>query len=143
MNFEISTDKESPENKKITEMLDSYNLSFAGPYHDTPLNIFVKDDTGKLLGGLLGITYWGWLYVDTLIIEESQRGTGLGTKILKAAEEEALRRGCRGVHLDTHDFQSRGFYEKQGYNLNSTIPNLPKGYNKYQMIKELGKDKNF
>lgn len=135
MKFELSG-KDSEDSKAVSKMLDEYNFKFADKYNDTPLNIFVKDDNGKLLGGLLGITYWGWLYVDSLIIDESQRGTGLGSKILKQAEEEAVRRGCRGVHLDTHDFQAREFYESRGYGVSSSMPDLPVGYSKYQLMKE-------
>lgn len=137
MQFELSTEKESTDAKAITRMLDEFNEVHVGPYHDTPLNIFVKDNEGKLMGGLLGVTYWGWLYVDTLIVAEQYRGTGLGTQLLEAAEKEAKRRGCRGVHLDTHDFQASDFYRSHGYRQSSLMPNLPAGNNKYQLIKEL------
>ncbi|RPI94802.1 MAG: GNAT family N-acetyltransferase, partial [Chloroflexi bacterium] len=30
------------------------------------LQIFVRDDEGTVRGGLLGGTYWGWLYISIL-----------------------------------------------------------------------------
>lgn len=137
MKFEMGTEKNCSNCDILSEKLNKFNLGFAGPYNDTALNIFVKDDDGEIIGGLIGITYWGWLYVDTLILDEDQRGSGLGSKILNMAEEEAIRRGCRGVHLDTHDFQAREFYESHGYVVNSTIENLPENHSKYQLIKHL------
>ncbi len=137
MNIELSTDKECTDKEVVSEMLDQYNEKIVGPYHDKPLNLYVKDDSGNVLGGLVGVTYWGWLYVDYLVVDESQRGSGLGSKLLDRAEDEALRRGCEGVHLDSHDFQALDFYTRHGYRVNSTIENLPKGHYKYQLIKEL------
>ena len=40
--------------------------------------------------------------------------------MMKLAEEEAIRRGCVGVWLDTHSFQARPFYEKLGYGIRRT-----------------------
>ncbi len=137
MNFELSIEKDCDVKDFVSKMLDDYNEKIVGPYNDKPLNIFFKDDSGNVLGGLVGITYWGWLYVDYLVVDESQRGSGIGSELLKRAEDEAVRRGCRGVHLDTHDFQAREFYKHQGYRVNSTIENLPEGHRKYQLIKEL------
>ena len=45
---------------------------------------------------------WGYiLYIDDLIALASHHKTGLGSKLLKHLQEEARRRGCDAVHLDT------------------------------------------
>ncbi len=137
MKIEIGTEKGCESCKELDKKLSEYNHSFAGPYNETALNLFIRDDEGELLGGLIGITYWGWLYVDTLIIDETLRGSGLGSKLLEQAETEAEKRGCRGVHLDTHDFQALEFYKSHGYRVNSEIKNLPENHSKYQLIKDL------
>jgi len=62
---------------------------------------------------------------------------GLGSKLLKAAEAEAKGRGCGFAHLDTMSFQAKGFYEKNGYSVKYEIKDIPKGFSKYLMIKEL------
>jgi ribosomal protein S18 acetylase RimI-like enzyme len=135
MKFELHSDENAFEAKEILKKLNDFNFKNAGSYNNQTLNVFLKDDTGKLLGGLTGRTYWQWLYIDILIVDDSLRGSGIGSKILKMSEEEAVNRGCRGVHLETHDFQAREFYEKHGYKVVGTIKDLPVGHSKFQMIK--------
>jgi N-acetylglutamate synthase-like GNAT family acetyltransferase len=47
--------------------------------------------------------------------EPPLRGVGIGTSLLRHAEQEATRRGCREIWLDTYAFQARSFYEKCGF----------------------------
>lgn len=135
-NFLINDDENSKDITFIQNELDKYNNQFAEPYSHRKLNVIIKDND-EIIGGLLGGTYWGWLYVDRFWINEKYRRSGLGTKILKTAEEEAIQRGCQNVHLDTHDFQAVDFYKKNGYVVVSKLENLPKGFNKYLMRKSL------
>src|SRR5439155_19955262 len=57
----------------------------------------------------------GFLYIDIKFVPEALRGTGIGTSLLRQAEQEAMRRGCREIWLDTHAFQARSLYEKFGF----------------------------
>jgi len=53
------------------------------------------------------------------------RGYGVGTALLRAAEDVAAQRGRTLLVLDTAaDEGAAGFYEKQGYNLAGVIPNF-------------------
>ncbi len=70
---------------------------------------------GVLLGGLVGRTLRGFLYVDNLALSAECQCSGLGSRVLRMAEEEAIRRGCLGAFLNTDVFQAPAFYEKQGY----------------------------
>ncbi|WP_272899885.1 GNAT family N-acetyltransferase [Tolypothrix bouteillei] len=45
---------------------------------------------------------------------ESFRGEGYGDALLATAEQEAVKRGCQYVYLDTFSFQAPEFYRKQG-----------------------------
>ena len=60
---------------------------------------------------------FGHLPVDLLFVPEEQRKSGVGRQLVQSAEEEARRRGCRGVWLDIYSFsfQARGFYKRLGY----------------------------
>lgn len=50
----------------------------------------------------LNTTAWGHvLYVDDLVALTSHHKKGLGTTLLKYIQEEARRKGCDEVHLDT------------------------------------------
>jgi ribosomal protein S18 acetylase RimI-like enzyme len=117
--------------------LNAYNLRFTEDYGMEPLSLTVKDSQGRLVGGLIGLTYWKWFYVDILWVDESVRSCGIGSRLLSRAEEVAVSRGCCHAHLDTHDFQAPGFYEKQGYTVCGEIRDLPPGHCRYVMSKKL------
>ena len=121
----------------ILDALVAYNTQKTGVNDYRPLAIIVKDEQGREAGGLWGWTAFGWLFVELFIIPEGARTRGLGTKILKTAEDEAVSRGCVGVWLDTYEFQARGFYEKQGYTCFGEIENHPPGSSRYFMKKAL------
>ncbi len=45
----------------------------------------------QTLGGLIGDTYYDWLYVSLMFVKDDLRGQGYGEKLLLRAEEEARR----------------------------------------------------
>jgi ribosomal protein S18 acetylase RimI-like enzyme len=102
-----------------------------------PLAFVEYDANGNVIGGILGGTYWGWLYVDILWVHEHHRGKGIGTKLLSEAEAEAIRRGCHHVHLDTMSWQAPDFYKKYGYEVIGVLPDIRSGNQKYLLIKAL------
>jgi GNAT superfamily N-acetyltransferase len=99
----------------------------------------VRDDQGKILGGLLGVTYWGWLTVEIFWLSDNLQRKGYGSRMLLMAEEEALKRGCHHAHLDTMDFQAHGFYEKHGYRVFGVLEDLPAGHQRIFLSKSLVK----
>jgi len=103
-----------------------------------PLAVFLRDGDDQIVGGLHGDTYWGWLYVAAFWIHPDLRLQGYGEKLLRIAEEEAIRRGCHHAHLDTMSFQALPFYEKQGYEVFGQIDDLPVGHTRYFLKKKLG-----
>jgi len=121
----------------VEDGLLAFNLQFVPDPQYKPLNIFLRNSEGRVLGGLIGNTYWGWLYVSIFWLEEALRRGGYGSKMLAMAEQEAIRRGCHHAHLDTLDFQSPAFYEKQGYSLWGTLDDLPSGHKRHFYQKEL------
>jgi GNAT superfamily N-acetyltransferase len=95
----------------LRAQLTAFNRARAADDQFQPLVILVRDAGGQIVGGLVGGTYWGWLYTEILWVEEGLRGKGYGQSLLAAAEAEAVRRGCRYAHLDTMSFQALPFYE--------------------------------
>lgn len=110
--------------------------SAAGPAEFRPIAILLRSEDGaRVEGGLWGRTSWRWMFVELIFVPERWRGGGLGTRLMQAAEQEALRRNCRGIWLDTFSFQARPFYEKLGYSLFGEIADYPPGHNRYFMRK--------
>lgn len=120
----------------IKNNLKRHNEKFTVPDNHKELAVFLKDEAGKIKGGITGGTYWDWLYIDSLWIEESMRLKGYGKKLLEVAEKEAKKRGCNNAHLDTHDFQAVNFYQKNGYEICGQLDDLPVGYNRYLLKKK-------
>jgi GNAT superfamily N-acetyltransferase len=77
-------------------------------------------------------------YVELLFVPESLRRGGLGRRLMRDAEEEAVRRGCRGAWLDTFSFQARGFYERLGYAAFGFIEDYPPGHSRIFLKKTFG-----
>ena len=122
------TDQPDPADTKfIEDGLATYNLQFAPPYGTQRLVVLLRDDNGKLTGGLLGLTWWGWLRIDILWLDEALRGQDWGTRLMEIAENEAIRRGCRHAFLDTMSFQALPFYLKLGYTVFGELDDLPTG----------------
>lgn len=117
--------------------LRDFNLRFAPDNNQQSLEILLRNADGKVLGGLLGGTYWGWLYVAILWVDASVRGQGWGRELLHTAEQEALKRGCHSAHLDTMSFQAQPFYEKEGYQVFGVLNDLPKGHQRIFLFKKL------
>jgi GNAT superfamily N-acetyltransferase len=100
------------------------------------LGIFIKDE-GKVIAGLYGRSYWQWLYVKILWVSEDHQRQGLGRKLMGMAEEEAERRGCIGIHLNTYSFQAVDFYRKLGYTVFGEIQDYPRGETRCYLLKQL------
>ena len=121
----------------IADRIDGYNSSRVGYDDYKALNFFLRDETGAIVGGLLAATLWQWLHVDILWLEETHRNQGIGRKLMQAAEQKAVERGCKFAFLDTWDFQAKEFYLKLGYEIFGELPNFPNEHSRYFMKKNL------
>ncbi len=125
--------------KAVIAGLQAFNAPFAGPYNDhRPLNLVVRRaGEAAVAGGLIGTTGFGWLFTRLLWLPEDLRRTGLGSALLRQAEEVARGRGCVGAWVDTFSFQARPFYERMGYTVFGTLPGQPPGHERYFLMKRL------
>jgi GNAT superfamily N-acetyltransferase len=77
-----------------------------------PHNFFLRARDGEIVGGILGNVWAARLYVDFLWVDRSIRGKGHATRLMTAAEQRAIARGCAHSFLGAFSFQARPFYEK-------------------------------
>ena len=117
--------------------LQEHNAAIVGPDNYAPLAIFARDGSGSIRGGLLGETFWQWLHISTVWIAASDRGQGLGTRLLALAEEEAVKRGCIGAFVDSQSFQAPDFYLNRGYEVWGELRDLPVGHRRIFLQKKL------
>jgi len=97
--------------------------------------LFAPD--GTVAGGLIGETYWNWLYISLLFVKEELRGQGFGDRLLMLAEEEARQRGAKNAYLDTFGFQAPDFYLQRGYRVFGELKDFPPGHQRYYLTKQL------
>jgi len=114
-----------------------YNSAFAENDHKS-LCVFARDEAGTIVGGLTGRTYWQYLDIAFLWVDDKHRREGYATQLLKAAESEASARGCERVFLDTMSFQALGFYQKLGYAEFGRLPGFGGKYDRHYLYKQLG-----
>ena len=116
---------DSQKSQIIGDLIRSYNLSKREVAESEPLNLYVEDDSGELMAGLVGETFGNWLEIEYLFVKEDLRGQGIGLQLLERAESEAKKRNCRFAFVNTYQFQAPAFYQKQGYKEVFTLKDYP------------------
>jgi GNAT superfamily N-acetyltransferase len=119
--------------------LSRFNDAVTGIADRRPLAVLVRTrrpDQG-IIGGLIGRTSLGLLFITEMFLPESLRGGGIGRRIVTTAEDEARRRGCIASVLYTISFQAPGFYQRLGYSEFGRVECLPPGTARIFMRKDL------
>jgi GNAT superfamily N-acetyltransferase len=107
-----------------------------GAETERQLAIFVRGDpdgeggVGAIRAGVYGWTWAGCCELQHLWVDEPERGHGLGTRLLDAAEAEAAGRGCTQVVLFTHAANAGADgerYTRRGYVLTGRVDDYPAG----------------
>lgn len=131
----VSVDE--PEWDIIGGGINNYNNQHGGKENYKNLCFVLKGPDGTILGGVIGATFWDWLYVNLMWLREEVRGQGYGSRLLALAEEEARKRGAKNAFLDTFSFQAPDFYKKYGYRIFGELPDFPPGHTRYFLTKQL------
>ena len=106
-----------------------------------PLHVAARQEDGTLAGAMVGAISYGWLHVGMLWVSEEHRGSGVGERLMRIAEREAVDRGCHGAWLDTSSARARAFYVRLGYDVFGMLENAgseqPAGHRRHFMSKRL------
>lgn len=137
LRIERSQNPTDEEEQAILLPLRAYNASKAGVSRQEPIALLVRDDSGEILGGLYARVFYQWMFIELLSVPEQARGQGLGSKLMRMAEDVAREKECVGVWLDTFDFQAPGFYQKLGYSELGQIVDYPPGHKRLFFQKRL------
>ncbi|MCU9614815.1 GNAT family N-acetyltransferase [Caldibacillus lycopersici] len=101
------------------------------------ISFLLQNDDGSIMGGITGTIFWYHLHIDFLWVEESLRGQGYGSQLLRKIEAAAKENKCRLILLDSFSFQAANFYQKFGYQVVGIVENHPKGHQQYFFEKRL------
>lgn len=124
------------DNFVVREGLIAFNEKIIGE-RDKAVSIFLKDEQAKVFGGMQAFLDTESIYIEALWVEATLQKQGYGTKLIQAAEKEAIKNGCKFSTVDTWDFQAEGFYLKNGYERLGEIKNYWHGHSKIFLRKNL------
>jgi len=124
--------------KTLSEGMLAHHASKGHPRKSEKYSIFLKNEQGKVLGGVIVTFLWNGMEIDSLWVDESIRGKGWGRKLMDAVEKEGIKRGCTVAYTNTFPWQAPEFYEKLGYSEYGKLEDFPKGYFLSYYSKKLG-----
>lgn len=132
----ISLSPKDDYGKQLYKELDDYNLQFGV---DTAIHedflFAMQDDNGKLLGGIQGRIFSGWLLIYSLY--STREVKGIGTQLMDHIEQFARNKNCKGIQLTTFEFQAPEFYKKRGYEIYGELSGFVGDYKNIYMKKLL------
>jgi ribosomal protein S18 acetylase RimI-like enzyme len=138
LKFTVEDDPQPEDIRTVIKHLVKYNsdrVQDKDVYQ--PLAVLIRDHEHEIVGGLVGDTQWGWLFISHLWVAEALRSQGYGTQLIAKAEAAAKQRGCSYAYLDTFSFQALGFYQQLGYKIFGVLENFPPGHQRYFLKKEI------
>lgn len=121
----------------ILAPLHAYSRERGFAWRPAALVLALRDDSGRIVGGLIGETQWGWLRISILAVCEGLRGGGWGRRLVEEAEGRAIDAGCHSAWVDTFSFQAPGFYQRLGYTVFGELPDYPVGQVRIFLRKQL------
>ena len=133
----LVSDADSELSDVLDREINIFNVAATGYDDGRLLQVSVRADDGQLLAGLSGWTWGGCGFIEYLWVSGGHRGSGLGSRLLAAAEQEIRFRGCDQVALSTHSFQAPGFYRRAGYTECGRTPAYPRGHDEIHLVKRL------
>lgn len=99
--------------------------------------VFVRDAGGRIRGGAVVTRKWNWAFVSHVWLEDDLQGRGLGRRLMVTVEDFARAGGCDAMHLETLDFQAKGFYERLGFKQFAELADYPNGHTRHFLWKRI------
>ena len=127
--------------RRLEEAIYEFNVQATGISDGKLFASFLRDADKGVMGGISGWTRGKTCFIGHLFVPAELRKQGYGTRLVEAAEAEAINRGCDQIVLRTHDFQAPQFYIKLGFAVIARIPDCPVGHQEITMIKLLTRPK--
>ncbi|MFY1597989.1 GNAT family N-acetyltransferase [Micromonospora sp. WMMD737] len=132
------------EDKELQARLDAeltaFNNRATGADDEAGLCVRVDDADGELVAGLTGWTWGGCAGINMVWVREDRRAEGWGGRLLRAAEDEARRRGCAEMSVSSFSFQAPEFYRRHGYLDTGRREGIPGGHVDHHFFKSLVTD---
>lgn len=99
---------------RLSAELDAFNLAACGIDDQQEFTVKVEDSDG-LVAGLSGWTWGTCAGIAMVWVRADDRRSGIGSRLLAAAEQVARDRGCERITVSSFTFQAPAFYERHGF----------------------------
>ena len=83
MDFRVTDVVTEQDRREVYEGLLEYNLSKIEDKNPRELGVYLEDESGRKIAGLIGDTHGNWLMVKYLWVDKAQRGKKIGSQILE------------------------------------------------------------
>ena len=137
MNLELDEHPSLEDFRTIVDGVRSFNRDRTGDEWPRPVAFYIRDAERRIIAGVQG-TLWGRsMHIDALWVIEPDRGSGYGSKLMKAIEDYAAAHAHPLIYLETTSFQALPFYQGLGYRIFGELPRISEGHTLYFLAKEL------
>lgn len=124
----------------LGELIDQEFNKYARKYNirvDYNDFCFVAKDDDKVIGILVGHSYYNEVHITDLIVIEEYRSKGVGTELIRRVEQEFTGRNFENINLTTFAFQAPEFYKKMGFEVEHVRKSSDEKLTKYFLIKHI------
>ncbi|RJX70979.1 GNAT family N-acetyltransferase [Vibrio sinensis] len=115
MNIEFIFNPATEIKDTVLKGLRGFNANHFPHDNSEDIACVTKNDDGEIKGGLTGEIYMNTLFIHYFWLDDSLRGSGMGTQLIQKVEQMVQQRGVTDIYLDTFTFQAREFYLKMGF----------------------------
>ena len=119
----------------IENGIETYSEAYEPEYENVDFYKKLVDKDGRFIAGVIadvGKDAYG--FVEALFVEEPLRHQGLGTALLKAAEDFSKENGASMILTSAGDWNV-DFFKKNGFLLRGELKDVPKGHDCYELYK--------
>ena len=121
----------------IQNGIETYSEAYEQEYENVGFYKKLVDKDGRYIAGIIADADKGGNgFVKALFVEESLRLQGLGTYLLKEAEEFAKENDALMILTNAGDWNV-DFFKKNGYLLRGELKDVPKGHDCYELYKQI------
>ena len=113
---------------RLEDRLYDHNRRATGRDDGKGLAFVAMDEHGIQIGAVAGYSWAGVAEIKQLWVDEDHRGHGLGRRLIDAAVDEVMARGCQSVWTLSYTFQAPGLYEKCGFERVAELTDWPPGH---------------
>ena len=137
MQLEFTDHPSAEDTQFLLDSVRAFNRERTG--HERPRHIayFLRNDDGRIVGGVQGMLWGRSLHIDVLWVDEKHRGEGLGSRLMTAIEDYGREHNHPLVYLETASFQALPFYKGLGYSIFGELPDITTGHTLFFLKKEL------